>query len=204
MGNPFALYRSTIIGRKRGICINLSEIDFQIRDRFATILHTLRSSDARNELPIILRKFGAHFATNSCNPPRERPPFGISDFEGGGPKFLLKSIVSYVAIEEPLIKSDFRGFPQSEPKLLDLQESLRFGGQKNALSGSLFGSLSSHLGAKAESRFLVTFQSLYRRNRNVHKIWVANPTQQGGTCGDSLEKSSRPPLSPPFSGFGGF
>ena len=57
--------------RKRDICTKLSEINFQICDNFAHL-----SSDVRNEVPAILRKFGAQFAQR---PPRERPLLGISD-----------------------------------------------------------------------------------------------------------------------------
>ena len=55
---------------KRGICIKLSEIDFQICDNFA---HP--SSDVRNEVPTILRNFGAQFATDLRNAPVANAPF---------------------------------------------------------------------------------------------------------------------------------
>ena len=69
-------YFSEISGRgrwKRGICINLSEFDFGICDNFA---HP--SCDVRNEIPSMLRKFGAQFAANIVQrPPYERPLLGI-------------------------------------------------------------------------------------------------------------------------------
>ena len=59
----------------------------QIFDNFA---HP--SSDARNEIPAILRQFGAQFATNLRNaPPRERPLLSllrISDIRVNGVKVL--------------------------------------------------------------------------------------------------------------------
>ena len=61
---------------KRGICIKLSEIDFQIRDKFA---HP--SSAVRNDIPAILRKIWRAICDKFAQrPPRERPLLGISDF----------------------------------------------------------------------------------------------------------------------------
>ena len=43
--------------------MKLSDIDFRICDNFATILRTLRVM-YETEVPTILRRFGAQFATN--------------------------------------------------------------------------------------------------------------------------------------------
>ena len=59
---------------KRAICIKLSENDFQIRDKFATVLRTLPLM-YDTTIPAILRKFGAHFATNLCSAPLANAPF---------------------------------------------------------------------------------------------------------------------------------
>ena len=55
---------------KRGICRKSSEIDFRICDNFAQ-----PSCDVRNEIAIILPKFGAQFATNLRNTPLANAPF---------------------------------------------------------------------------------------------------------------------------------
>ena len=68
--------KSEIRGRgrwKRGICINLSEIDFQTRDKFATILRTLRLTYETK-----YRQFGANLVPNvgqiCTTPPSRTPP----------------------------------------------------------------------------------------------------------------------------------
>ena len=52
--------------------MKLSEIDFQICDICDNFAHP--SSDVRNEIPAILRKFGAQCATNLHNAPLANPP----------------------------------------------------------------------------------------------------------------------------------
>ena len=58
---------------KRGICIKLSEIDFQIRDKFATILRTLRLmyETKYGQFPQIWRAICDKFAQR---PPSRTPP----------------------------------------------------------------------------------------------------------------------------------
>ena len=62
--------------RKRGICIKTSENCILVCDNFAHL-----SSDVPNEIPAILRKFGAQFAPNLRNSPLPKTPLlRTSDF----------------------------------------------------------------------------------------------------------------------------
>ena len=72
---------------KRGICIKLSEIDFQIRDKFATMLRTLPLMHETKYWQFCANL--AQFATNLRNAPSRTPPsrdFRVFHVKEWGPK----------------------------------------------------------------------------------------------------------------------
>ena len=79
---------------KRGICIKLSEIDLHSRQVCNHLVHP--SSHAHNEIPAILRDFGAQFATHLRNAPLANVPFSKSLIMESNNVYCLETSVGFL------------------------------------------------------------------------------------------------------------